>query len=750
MNPTRLQLRNYRCFDELDLDLPTGCVAVLGANGAGKSSIVGAIELALFGPESRSLADALSDTAGVDDDLSVELEFDHAGEVYRVRRTFSVRGRGKTTVDFEQLGPGWHVEPDEHGDPEQAQSPPEWEPLSRESAKATQELIEQTLGLSRETFRASAFLAQGDGAAFTEAQPRDRKRILAEILGLDRYDQLRERAAAGRRRREEELRVLDGRDQAAHELVAGKLDVEADHKEAVATAAEADDAVADREREHSAAQEEVASARAQVERRHAAIAELETVTGAHRQLSAVADAAKVARESEATAREELAQLTTSTQLDKFVEREVMLARLQESYHVAVVERETVKAVAAEASRRREDLRVRASDLTARAETLHGKATEVLEQLGDTAHCDRCGQTLGADAANRAAESYRIEADQLGEQAKVLGAELSAIEIPVVPDAPEPPSVDGDTVVNHLDRVRSQIAAARSEQAQRARLEERIANARKVVDSAPADLAEQLEQAAAAVTSKSLALAEIPAVDLAAVEAPANHAQARVVEARSIAAAAHARRARLDERLEQIANAERQVQETAAQRKAIAVEHAVDGALEQAFSPNGIPMLIVESTAIPFLETEASRILDEFGTSYRVELRTQAELKSGDGVRDTLDVIVVTEQGERAYETFSGGERTRLNLALRIALARLLAHRRGAESRLLCIDEPEFLDEQGTAALVDVLRGLQDDFDRIYLISHVPALRDSFDEVLIVGKDEQGRSFIGKAELAVAA
>jgi exonuclease SbcC len=157
-------------------------------------------------------------------------------------------------------------------------------------------------------------------------------------------------------------------------------------------------------------------------------------------------------------------------------------------------------------------------------------------------------------------------------------------------------------------------------------------------------------------------------------------------------------------------------------------------LERAYGRDGIPALIVESSAIPSIETEASRILAELGTSYRVELRTQRALKSGDGLADTLDVVVIGDVGERSYETFSGGERTRINLALRIALARLLAHRRGAESRLLAIDEPEFLDEAGTAQLAEVLQGLSADFDRILLVSHVPTLRDAFDQTIEVVKD----------------
>ncbi len=45
-----LRARNFRSFAELDLDLRLdGMVAIVGANGAGKSSIFMAVEWALFG-----------------------------------------------------------------------------------------------------------------------------------------------------------------------------------------------------------------------------------------------------------------------------------------------------------------------------------------------------------------------------------------------------------------------------------------------------------------------------------------------------------------------------------------------------------------------------------------------------------------------------------------------------------------------------------------------------------------------------
>jgi exonuclease SbcC len=178
VNPLRLTASSFRCFDALDVELPIGTTAITGENGAGKSSLVNLIDLALFG--SRSMGDLLSDDA-VEEDLVIGLEFEHRGELYRVRRTYSPRGRGQTKVDFE-----W----DEQSSLVRTggQSIQEWIPLTLETAKETDAAIADLLGLSRETFRASAFLSQGDGAAFTEAQPRERKAILAEILGLAQWD----------------------------------------------------------------------------------------------------------------------------------------------------------------------------------------------------------------------------------------------------------------------------------------------------------------------------------------------------------------------------------------------------------------------------------------------------------------------------------------------------------------------------------------------------------------------------------
>lgn len=233
MKPLRVWGRNCRTWRSFDIDLPAGVTAITGPNGAGKSTLLNTLEVALFGGRGE-LARWLTRDSG-ETTVEVGVEFEHDGEVYRVRRT---AGK-KTTLDFER----WVELGEIAGDRRDY-----WKPLTRETMAATQQLIEETLGLTRDTFRASAFLAQGDGAAFTEAQPRQRKAILAEVLQLGLYDRLQAVAKTDRAAAEQTL----GQHLARVEDLEGRLTLRATFDADRATAAMAVERarmdIADRER----------------------------------------------------------------------------------------------------------------------------------------------------------------------------------------------------------------------------------------------------------------------------------------------------------------------------------------------------------------------------------------------------------------------------------------------------------------------------------------------------------------------
>ncbi|MGB0388600.1 MAG: AAA family ATPase [Ardenticatenaceae bacterium] len=155
------------------------------------------------------------------------------------------------------------------------------------------------------------------------------------------------------------------------------------------------------------------------------------------------------------------------------------------------------------------------------------------------------------------------------------------------------------------------------------------------------------------------------------------------------------------------------------------ERTIYEQLSNAFGKRGVQAMIIES-AIPDIEAEANKLLSRMTNGrMSVSMLTQRELKSG-STSETLDILIADEQGERPYETFSGGEAFRVNFALRIALSKLLAHRAGTNLRTLVMDEGfGSQDAQGRERLIEAITSVQEDFDRIIVITHIEELKEAF-------------------------
>jgi exonuclease SbcC len=143
-------------------------------------------------------------------------------------------------------------------------------------------------------------------------------------------------------------------------------------------------------------------------------------------------------------------------------------------------------------------------------------------------------------------------------------------------------------------------------------------------------------------------------------------------------------------------------------------------------------------ALPEIETEANRLLARMTDNrMHVKFETQKETKKGT-VQETLDITIADELGTRAYEMFSGGEAFRINFAIRIALSRLLARRAGAPLPTLIVDEGfGTQDSTGLEKLKEAITSIQDDFDKILVITHLEDLKDAFPVRIDVVKTPDG-------------
>jgi exonuclease SbcC len=177
-----------------------------------------------------------------------------------------------------------------------------------------------------------------------------------------------------------------------------------------------------------------------------------------------------------------------------------------------------------------------------------------------------------------------------------------------------------------------------------------------------------------------------------------------------------------------------------QRDQAATERTLYGDLAQMFGKNGIQAIMIEN-AIPELEEEANRILARVThNAMHLTLETQRDTKTG-GVAETLDIKISDELGTRNYELFSGGEAFRINFAVRVSLAKMLARRAGARLRTLVIDEGfGTQDTEGLERLVEVIKAIQDDFAKIIVITHLRELKNSFETHIEVKKDPVRGSF----------
>ncbi len=195
------------------------------------------------------------------------------------------------------------------------------------------------------------------------------------------------------------------------------------------------------------------------------------------------------------------------------------------------------------------------------------------------------------------------------------------------------------------------------------------------------------------------------------------------------------------RLEDVDRARQRLKELEAQAAVAVQERGAYEVLVDAFGRNGVPARLIEA-ALPDLESEANEILARLSDGrLSLFLETQRTTARGD-VRETLDIRIHDGVGTRSYELFSGGEAFRINFALRIALAKLLATRAGAPLRTLFLDEGfGTQDAQGRQHLLDAIRAVQRDFDLILVITHIDELKEAFPvRIEVTRSQEEGSTF----------
>ena len=215
-------------------------------------------------------------------------------------------------------------------------------------------------------------------------------------------------------------------------------------------------------------------------------------------------------------------------------------------------------------------------------------------------------------------------------------------------------------------------------------------------------------------------------------------QAAVDECRDRLAELDREHGRLTERRASLDRIAARVEEAKGRRDAARDAARLHEELQKAFGRDGVQAMLIEQS-LPELERIANGLLEQLteGRGFtQVSLRTQRESASGK-TTETLDIQISDDLGTRDYDMYSGGEKFRVDFALRIALSRLLAMRSGASLPTLIIDEGfGTQDEEGRDRLVAAINAISSEFRLILLVTHIEELRESFAQRIQVTKDPE--------------
>lgn len=714
MIPVSLKLKNFTSYgsEPLPLDLSqVRLAAITGNNGAGKSSLLDAMTWSIWG-WSRSGDDADKLIKIGQTQMAVEYEFDLDGTRYKIIRQRKKGKPGTTALELFATKIGSD----------------QWVNLTEGRIKDTQEKIINVLHLNYDTFSASSYLRQGNADEFTRQTPNKRKEILSQILGLENYDELADKAKEKVKDINIQIQTLE------YQLV------EIDRELALAS---------EYESKKSEAETQVMIAEANRIRVGAEIKELQSQKEAlitkHENFKKIQDALslalverdKIVAQGRERA-ERIRRVETLLEEKPAVEAEkAELEKLRTQYEsLSLIQEELLKL-----QTQRSSLAATVAAATARIEELNKEIKRYQEQITSlnqaVAKCPTCGSELNKEHKDKTATT-------LSESIQVKTKEKEAIDV----SQAEENLARLDEKIKSLAFDDSSFNVLKSKLAREALIKNkweeiiRADSALETENKAKTELAELYRAKAALIKDLEDNLRDTPDVSTMMTEVN----RSLTVKEMELTTAEREEKTARDLLTQMVGLVQRSTQLSSDKENKLKTKNELAERKELydeliiAFGKRGIQAMIIEQ-AIPEIEEEANKILEKLTEgNLSVTFETQRENKSG-GLVETLDIIIADPEGSRSYEMYSGGEAFRVNFAVRLAISKLLTHRAGAKLQFLIIDEGfGTQDVQGRERLIEAISLIKNDFEKILVITHVEELKEAFPDRIEVTKGPDGSRY----------
>jgi len=751
VTPTRVVVKDFMSHRLWDETLVAGqTTLIVGPNGMGKTNLFEAVLFALTGETSKGLKNPMLVRQGAKK-ASVLLFLQGEKNLFFISRTLTLTKAGAThkveagTAPI-RADPDWYLDKKKHTS------------LADGGVTDTQAAISAIVGATFKSLKATNFMFQNDPSPVIKADPMERKSILSEILGFEpmakAFKVLDDRRLGAKRTLADRKAELEGlrsaidpaKEQEVRDSLAAtearvpglRADAEAKAKDADRTKLLADGAAALLER---------------------ANAELQAMPNSSGLLTGAEDQLKTLERSFTEERERRVRTYTSdksqiAQVQKdimAVDVKALTARAEELKAAKASFQATVNQVNPEIERLAAVKTTARTKLEGLDQEHAGFGREIAGlKTNDVDKCSKCGGKVDsahikkeiADLEARAMVNREAcinhnfviqQADKdlsgLNERRNVAETGLRAANTEVEQVVGKVAKVQGQ--IEELGRLETRFKDT-EEQGKKAK--EQFEAKKKEFEQKIADLKMKVEQ-----ENKGRAKNEEIKVGLATTASTtataAGVAATALADARVALAGAEASLGALRTAIEGFA-------ETKA--KVVAKEEAIKAAeadlelrvmaSETLDAKAGLPVWLIDAR-IPELEDAINRYMDLFGAGgLSVRLSTVKE----DG-KETLDVLV--DNGEEPIldvAAYSGGEKDRMEICVKLALADLAESMRDVRLGLLAYDEPGVhLDEERKAKLIEMIheRCVSGRTPVAIVISHDRKLMSGFRRRLAISKTE---------------
>ena len=449
----KVRLINFVSHRDTSLEIPHGLTAVIGRNGAGKTSILDAISYALFKQHSRGRDENLNNRRA--SSAQVQLQFSSNGRSYEITWRIERGRRARAILKDAESG----------------------SPILIDAGERTAiPEMEKILGISREVFLNAAYIRQGEIARLLEARPAERKELISKLLGIDALEKIWESLRTP-------IRVLEERVERLREEAGRRLELEEVLKDVSSRLSESENLLREKKDELGKLEERLKEVegklrrleeeRARAESLREAISKLEKLidrrreelSGAERELKLVEEAERKVSELRGAA-EERSRLESEveelrgriSEMRVVKDREKMLRRraaeisdeisslkgfIEDS--LKVLEKclqpepvsedefsEKLSEAIEEHRRMRDELRDKIRRVVEEVGSLQGRRRTLLNHLEELeaggSLCPLCRRPMSSEHREKLLESIRSELAEVEERIKVLEVEREELEL----------------------------------------------------------------------------------------------------------------------------------------------------------------------------------------------------------------------------------------------------------------------------------------------------------------------------------